>query len=156
MTRVHLEYECCEELNVKFNISTVSLNTSLEHIVSHLDYLDCQPRISDVENMIREQEWKRPLTSPHNTYSALVYICLRLIGLYTLQKLYNRFKNRVSCVRAITDNNGSGNVVNIKIHNHNESLAMAQEDVPLLDLYSQTPEAIPRRSDRLRTSKTCF
>jgi len=41
MTRVHLEYECCEELNVKFNISTVSLNTSLEHIVSHLDYLDC-------------------------------------------------------------------------------------------------------------------
>ena len=28
MTRGHLEYDCREELNVKFNISTVSFNTS--------------------------------------------------------------------------------------------------------------------------------
>ena len=63
-----------------------------------------------------------------------------------LYKLYNSFENRVSCVRAITDNNGSGNVMNIKIHTSNESLAMAQEDMPLRDLNSQTPEAIPRRS----------
>jgi hypothetical protein len=39
MSRVHLEYECCEELKVKFNISTISLNTSLNHIVSCLDNL---------------------------------------------------------------------------------------------------------------------
>ena len=58
-------------------------------------------RISDVENMIREQEWKRLHTSTHSTYSALVYICLMLIGLYILYKLYNCFKNRVSCVRAL-------------------------------------------------------
>jgi hypothetical protein len=75
MTRVHLEYDCCEEINLKFNISTVSLNTSFKHIVSHLDDLKIAScRISDVENMIREQEWKRLLTSSHNTYSALVYI----------------------------------------------------------------------------------
>ena len=46
----------------------------------------------------------------------------------------NCFKDKVSCVKAITDTNGSGNVVNIKIHTSNESLAMAQEDVPLRDL----------------------
>jgi len=27
MSRVHLEYDCCEKLNVKFNISTVHLTT---------------------------------------------------------------------------------------------------------------------------------
>ena len=57
MTRVHLEYDGCVELNVKFNIGTLGLNTSLKHIVSHLDGLKiASRRISDVENMITEQE----------------------------------------------------------------------------------------------------
>jgi len=51
-----------------------------------------------------------------NTYSALVYICLILIGLYILYKFYNFSKGKVSCVKAIIDTNGSGKVVNIKIH----------------------------------------
>ena len=88
MSRVPLEYDCCEELNVKFNVSTISLNTSFKHNVSHLDDLEvASRRISDVENMIREQEWKRLRTSSHNTCSVLVYICLILIVLYTLYKL---------------------------------------------------------------------
>jgi hypothetical protein len=157
MSKVNLEYDCCEELNVKFNINNTSLNTSFKHIVSHLDDLKiASHRISKVENMVREQEWKRMHTSSHNTYSGLVYICLILIGLCVLYKLYNCFKGKVNCVNAITDTNGSGNVVNIKIHTSNESLAIAQEDVPLRELNSQTPEAKPRKSNRLRTSKTCF
>ena len=92
----------------------------------------------------------------HNTYSVLVYICLILIGLYILYKLYNCFKGKVSCVKAITVSNGSGNVVNIKIHTSNESLAMAQEDVLLCELNLQTPEAKLCRSNRLHTSKSCF
>jgi len=63
---------------------------------------------------------------------------------------------KVYCGKAITDTNGSGNVVNIKIHTSNESLAMAQEDMPLRELNSETPEVKPRRSNRLRTSKSCF
>jgi hypothetical protein len=56
MSRVHLEYYCCEQLNVKFNIRTVSLNTSFKRIVSHLDDLKIDScRISDVENVISEQ-----------------------------------------------------------------------------------------------------
>jgi hypothetical protein len=107
--------------------------------------------------MIKEQEWERLHTSSHNTYySALVYICLVLIVLYVLYKLYNCFKGKISCAKAITDTTGSGNVVNIKIHTSNESLAMTQEDVPLGELNSQTPEAKPRRSHRLRNSKSCF
>ena len=125
--------------------------------MSHLDDLKiASPRISGVENIIKEQEWKRLHTSSHKTYSALVYICLVLIVLYVLYKLYNCFKGKISCTKAITDTTGSGNVVNIKIHTSNESLAMAQEEVPLRELNSQIPEAKPRRSHRLRTSKSCF
>jgi hypothetical protein len=135
LSRVPLEYDCFEGLNVKVNISTTSVNTSFKHVVSHLDDLKvaCR-RISDVEHMIREQEWRRLHTFSHPTYSALVYVCLLLIVLYVLYKLYNCFKNKAPCIKAITDATGSGNVVNIKIHTSNESLAMAQEDVPLRDL----------------------
>ena len=66
-------------------------------------------RISDVENMIREQERKRLHTSSDNTHSALVYICLILIGLYILYKLYNWFSSKFASVKAITDTNRSGN-----------------------------------------------
>jgi hypothetical protein len=156
LSRVNLEYDCCEGLSAKVNISTMSVNTSFKHVVSHLDDLKiASRRISDVEHMIREQEWKRLHTTSHNTYSALVYVCLVLIVLYVLYKLYNCFKNKAHCVKAITDANGSGNVVNIKIHTSNESLAMAQEDVPLREL-NHNPETTPRRSNRLRTSKSCF
>jgi hypothetical protein len=60
LSRVNLEYDCCEGLNVKVNISTISVNTSFKHVVSHLDEMKiASRRISDVEHMIREQEWKR-------------------------------------------------------------------------------------------------
>jgi hypothetical protein len=67
-------------LNEKVNISTMSVNTSFKHVVSHLDDLKiASRRIADVEHMIREQEWKQLRTSFHNTYSALVYVCLILL-----------------------------------------------------------------------------
>ena len=107
MSMLHLEYDCCEKLNVKFNISTIRLKNSFKHIVSHLDDLKIASyRISDVENMIKKQEWKRPHTSSLNTYSALVYICLVLIVLYVLCKLYSCFKGKISCAKAITDTTG--------------------------------------------------
>jgi hypothetical protein len=80
--RVHLEYDYYEGLAVKVNISTIHVNTSFKHVVSHLDDLKIASlRISDVEHMSREQEWKRLYTSSHNTYSALVYVCLLLLAL---------------------------------------------------------------------------
>ena len=157
MSTVHLEYDCCEELHVQFNISSLSLNTSFKHIESHLDDLKIASlRISDVETLIREQEWKRLHTSAHHTYSTLAYIFLLLIGLYILYKLYSCLKGKSSCVKSLTDASGSGNVVNIKIYTSNEILAVAQEDVPLRELNSGTPNAKPRRSNTLRTTKSCF
>ena len=79
-----------------------------------------------------------------------------IIGLYILYKLYTCLKSKVNCVKSLTDATGSGNAVNIKIHTSNEILAIAQEDVPLRQLNSRTADAKPRRSNRLRTSKSCF
>jgi hypothetical protein len=63
--------------------------------------------ITDVEHMIREQEWKQLHTYSQNTYSALFYVCLLLLSLYVLYNLYNCFENRTHCIKAITDTNGS-------------------------------------------------
>jgi len=147
MSRVYLEYNCCEKSYLKFNIRIIILNTSFKHIVSHLDDLKIASHwISDVGNMVMEQEWKRLHMPSHNTYSALVCICLLIIGFHILYKLCKCFNGKVCCVKAITDTSGSGNVVNIKIHTNNESLAMVQEDVPLRELNLQIPEVKPRRS----------
>jgi hypothetical protein len=75
LSKLHLEYDCCESLNEKVNISKINVNTSFKHVVSHLDDLKiASRRIADVEHMIRKQDWKQQHTS-HNTYSALVYVC---------------------------------------------------------------------------------
>jgi len=139
------------------------MNISFKHLVSLLDDLKiASHRISDVENMIKEQELKRLHAASHTTYSTLVYVCSALFVLYVLYKLYNCFKiyncckRKAPCVKTLTDSNGSGNVVNIKIHTSNESLAVSNEDIPLRELSSQTPQAAPRRSGRLRISKSCF
>ena len=44
MSKVHLEYDCCEALDVKVNISAINVNTSFKHVVSHLDDLKVASR----------------------------------------------------------------------------------------------------------------
>ena len=140
---------------MKVNLSSLKLNASFKHIVTHLDDLKvASHKISEVENLIRDQEWKRLHTVSHNTYSVLVYVCLFAIGLYVVYKLYTCIKNKATCFKSITDATGSGNVVNIKIHTSNESLAITQEEVPLNESHSPPREVKPRRSNRVRTS--CF
>jgi hypothetical protein len=116
-------------LNLKVNLSGIYLNTSFKHTVEDLDDLKvASHRISEVEHLIKEQEWK----------------------------LYDCCKRKLKCIKAITDTNGSENIVNIKIHTSNESLAMYQEDVPLRELTTVTPDDKPRRSSRIRASRSCF
>ena len=86
----------------------------LKHGCLHRPLNIASRRIANNEHMIREQEWKQLHTSSHNTYSVLVYVCLLLLTLYVLYKLYNCFKNRTHSIRTITDTNGSENTVNIK------------------------------------------
>ena len=39
LSRVNLEYDCCEWLNIRVNLSSLGMNTSFRHVVSHLDEL---------------------------------------------------------------------------------------------------------------------
>jgi hypothetical protein len=55
---VNFEYECCEELGVKFNLSTVHLNTNYEHIVSHFNDLNIAGYMLD-----RTEEFRNSITS---------------------------------------------------------------------------------------------
>jgi hypothetical protein len=85
MSKVNLEYQCCEELSMKFNLSSIHLNTDFKHTVSHVDDLKiASHKISKVQHMVLEQEWKRLHATSHNYYSALVYICFLLIGLHVI------------------------------------------------------------------------
>ena len=157
LSKVELYYDCCEELNMRANLSNIRLNTSFKHIVSHLDDLKiASHKISEIEHLIQEQEWRRLHNVSHNTYSILVYVCLIAIGSYVVYKLYKCVKGKAVCFKGITDATGSGNVVNIKIHTSNESLAITQEEVPLDEISPPQLEARPRRSGRVRNSRTCF
>jgi hypothetical protein len=40
MSEVNLEYECCEQLSMKFNRSSIHLNTYFKNIISHFDDLN--------------------------------------------------------------------------------------------------------------------
>lgn len=59
-------------------------------------------------------------------------------------------------MQAITDITGSDNMVNIKRHNSNKNLAMAQGDMPLGKLNFPTPKVKTDRSSHLWTSKSHF
>lgn len=50
--------------------------------------------------------------------------------MFCTHKQYNCLQGKLSCVQAITDIKGSDNVVNIKRHKNNNSLAIAQGDMP--------------------------
>lgn len=157
LSKVDLHYDCCENLSVKVNLSTIQLNASFKHIATHLDDLKvASHKVSEIEHSIREQEWKRWHTVSHNTYSVLVYVCLIAIGLYIMFKLYTCVKNKTKCIKGFTEAAGSGNVVNIKIHTSNESLAVTQEEIPLNDFDPPPQGSTPRRSRRVKTSKSCF
>jgi hypothetical protein len=124
-------------LGIEVNLSSVNLHTEFRHAVSHLDDLKtANCKVSEVEDMIMEHEWKRILTRPHSTYSALVYIYLIRIPAYTLYRVYGCLKDRLGCLKAITNYRGLGNMVNIRIHTTNENLSVAPDDLPLGELHT--------------------
>jgi hypothetical protein len=65
----------------------------------------------------------------HRDNFTFTFICLGLIGVYNLYRVYGCLRNRLDCIKAITNHPNSRNVVNIKIHTSNESLSVVQEDL---------------------------
>jgi hypothetical protein len=173
LSKVESPFECCENLGIPLNLSHIELDMKFKHVISHMEDLKYASfKISELEKIAREQEWKHKHTQYHKTYSVLGYIAITLIALYGVYRL-GRFllqrwqTNKI--LRAITsakngldlatETRGAGNVVNINIKTINESLAMNPEAIPLQDLdISSTKDSNPelRRSKCLRTPKSYF
>jgi hypothetical protein len=49
VTKLYLEYDCCEDLKSKVNLSSIHLNTEFWHILSHLNDLKVAiHKVSDI------------------------------------------------------------------------------------------------------------
>jgi hypothetical protein len=157
LSMVDLRYDCCEDLKVKDNLSAIQLNASFRHIVTHLDDLKlASHKVSEIEDLIRKNEGNRLHAASHTSHSLLVYACLIVLGLWLTFKLYACVRRKAKCFKNLAEATGAGNVVNIKIHTSNESLALAPEEVPLTNLHFTPPEATPRGSRRVKGPRSCF
>jgi hypothetical protein len=129
-------------------------------------------KISVLEKLSKEQEWKWKHNQYDKTYSALMYISINLIilyGLYRLAKfLVTRWRRcKTPRVTAATTDHlslpaeacGTGNVVNISIKTSNESLTMNFEAIPLQDTEGSSVRdstANLQRSKRVKTTNHAF
>jgi hypothetical protein len=75
LSQLPLRFDCCEELRLEFNVSSLPLNTEFKHVASHLDDLKhASFKISELEKEIKEQEWKNHHMIKHTAYSIMMYI----------------------------------------------------------------------------------
>ena len=170
LSKVETQFECCEQIKTHINLSHIELDMKLKPTVTHIEDLKyASYRISELEKLTAEHEWKRKHFQYHNTYSILMYIAMTIITLYGLYRLTKwaiiRWK-RCTIPKAITTTSeqrlslpmgttGTGNVVNIKIKTSNESLAINPEAIPLQDMAGGSGQSSPqelRRSTRIRKS----
>jgi hypothetical protein len=142
LSKVETQFECCEQLGTSINLTHIELDMKLKPTVTHIEDLKyASYKISELEKLAEEQEWKRKHFEYHNTYSILMYIVMTIVILYGLYRLIRWFITRwrngklLRGVTASTEQrlslpmgaSGLGNVVNIKIKTSNESLAMNPE-----------------------------
>jgi hypothetical protein len=171
LSKVNFDFDCLEELGIRFNTSSSPIKLEFKHVASHLDDLKhASYKISELEKEITEQEWKNHQMSKHYAYSVIVYILISILAAYALYKLYQLYKYLRTCfspyrgmraltaplggVQTSTRTNGSGNTVNINIKMSNESLSLGQGDIPLQSSHQPIEGDIkPRRSLRPRVSK---
>jgi hypothetical protein len=156
LSKVDSEFECCESLGISVNLSHVDLDMKFKYVVTHVEDLKYASfKISELEKLTREQEWKNKHTQHHKTYSILVYIVLSILITYGLYKLGKFLAHRCRTNKTIqaiaastadhlgltTESSGTGSIVNISIKTSNESIATNPEAIPLRDLEGATDHA---------------
>jgi hypothetical protein len=172
LSRIPIDIDCLEEIGLHSNLSIENIKLDFRHVVSHIDDLKhASYKISELEEEVKEQEWRNHQKVKHSTYSTMVYILFSVIGMYMLYKLYklyrylrDRFSRRPKAITAtcgevlpLARTEGLGNTVNINIKTSNESLSVEQGDIPLHSSHHSIEEdSRPRRSLRPRTTKSYF
>ena len=89
ISRIHLQYLCCEELGVKLNLSRVPLDVTFKPTISHFhDLKYASKKVADLEQQIQEQEWRNHQMLKYGSYSVLVYVVFATALVYVFYKLY--------------------------------------------------------------------
>jgi hypothetical protein len=173
LSKVESHFDCCEQFGTSINLSHIELDMKLKHVVTHMEDLKfASYKISELENLSKEEEWKWKHLQYHKTYSVLMYISLTIIILYGLYRLIKfivtRCRNskalraiaaKAECLSLPAEASGTGNVININIKTSNESLSRSSEAIPLRDIEDgarrdSTPDL--RRSKRGKANKSYF
>jgi hypothetical protein len=106
LSKIESEFECCEQFGTSVNLSHVELDMKLRHIVTHMEDLKfASYKISELEKVAKEMEWKWKHIQYHKTYSALMHISITALILYGLYRLTNIIVKRwrkCTPLRAIT------------------------------------------------------
>jgi hypothetical protein len=174
MSRVDADFECCEHLSSRINLSHIDLDMKFKHVVNQAEDLKFASfKISELEKLAREHEWKSKYAGYHTTYSVFAYIFSSIAIIYGLYKLvrcvfpYCKTNTALKATAAsttehlglTTESSGRGNVVNINIKTSNESIASHPEEIPLRTFEQATnlrETGEVRRSRRLKPSKSHF
>jgi hypothetical protein len=172
LVQFEMHNDCCEELGTRVNLSKLELNLNFRQTVSHAEDLRYAGiKVKELEKNVLDLEWRERHSAQHFGYSIVFYIVIVVLILYVVIRLVlcirsKRICRRVAGALKIHPENredprdmGSGNVVNINIKTSNESLALAQEDIPLRALRpsdTQSLESEPRSSRRLRSARSHF
>lgn len=129
--QISLEYDCCLYNNQKVNLSEVLLELPMTHMVNHLADLGvASHKISEVERIIDEQEWKLNHRTNNKHLSFLSYLGLTLMLIMImvccctcrccrqlLPKLCKWWKDSDSCTKIVFKPK-----IVTTVHNSNESI----------------------------------
>ena len=70
LSQVTLQYDCCEELGTRINLSKLSMDLIYHKTVSHLDDLKyANIMVSELLEDVKEQEWKNSHVAYHDTHT---------------------------------------------------------------------------------------
>jgi hypothetical protein len=86
-SKVETQFRCCKQLGTSINLTHIERDMKLKPTVTHMEDLKYTSyRISVLEKLAAEQEWKRKHFEYHNTYSILMYVAITIIILYGLYR----------------------------------------------------------------------
>jgi hypothetical protein len=121
-------------------------------------------KISELEKLSKEKEWKWKHIQYHKTYSILMYISITAIILYGLYRLakfliirWRKYKTlramaaKTECLSLHAEASGAGNIVNISIKTSNEILTRSSEAIPLRVIDDRSERDSKSRPQEIQT-----
>jgi hypothetical protein len=159
LSQITLQHDCCEELGMPVNLSTLSLDLAYRKTASHLnDLRQASKKVSELMEAVKEQEWKSSHVIYRDTHSVLLILIVSAASVYLLYRLYgyvhhwiaDRFGTNtvpapVTEVSSTVEPGDRGNTVNSNNKTSNDSLNVTEA----------TPSS-PKRALRLQVAKSHF